>query len=115
MLEKELPNRDELEATTVDFVSSVWRSDLSDTVKEAALFNLSTLRSPTVFRTADGFPFGWEGVLDHGKSCPGSCTHVWNYDCDPFLFGDLARQMRDWIPVCHRRQWGYQLPHSASP
>ena len=96
VLEKELPNRDELEATTVDFVSSVLRSDLSDTVKEAALFNLSTLRSPTVFRTAEGFPFGWEGVLDHVGSCPGSCTHVWNYEfATPFLFGDLARQMRE--------------------
>jgi non-lysosomal glucosylceramidase len=94
-LTQSLNRREELEAKTVSFVEAVVTSDLSPAVKEAALFNLSTLRSPTVFRTADGNPFGWEGVLDDAGSCPGSCTHVWNYEmATPFLFGDLARRMR---------------------
>lgn len=39
---------------------------------------------------------GWEGVMDRFGSCAGSCTHVWNYEmATPFLFGDLARSMRD--------------------
>lgn len=39
---------------------------------------------------------GWEGVMDEFGSCQGSCTHVWNYEvATPFLFGDLARTMRD--------------------
>jgi uncharacterized protein (DUF608 family) len=95
VIERVLPRRAELEAATVHFVEAFLASDLEETVKEAALFNLSTLRSPTVFRTADGNPFGWEGVFDHAGSCLGSCTHVWNYEfATPLLFGDLARRMR---------------------
>lgn len=85
-----------LRATTERFVSAFWSSDLNAAVKEAALFNLSTLRSQTFFRTADGTPFGWEGCLDDAGSCLGSCTHVWNYDqATGFLFGGLARKMRE--------------------
>ena len=39
-------------------------SDLPDVVKEAALFNLSTLRTQTCFRTEDGRFFAWEGCGD---------------------------------------------------
>ena len=81
---------------TERFTSAFWESDLSPAVKEAALFNLSTLRSQTFFRDGDGHPLGWEGCLDDAGSCLGSCTHVWNYDlATPFLFGSLARQMRE--------------------
>jgi len=86
----------ELEAATVDFVAAFCASPLPDVVKEAALFNVSTLRTQTVFRTPDGVMFGWEGCEDHKGSCHGSCTHVWNYEqATPFLFGALARSMRD--------------------
>ena len=71
-------------------------SDLSEVVKEAALYNLSTLRSQTSFRTEDGRFFGWEGCNDVGGCCLGSCTHVWNYEqATAFLFGDLTRTMRE--------------------
>ena len=69
-----------LRDVTERFVSAFWDSDLSPAVKEAALFNLSTLRSQTFFRNGDGHPLGWEGCLDDAGSCLGSCTHVWNYD-----------------------------------
>lgn len=91
-----LADIDELEDATLEFVEALTASDLSAAVKEAALFNLSTLRSPTYFRSADGMAWGFEGVLDHTGSCPGSCTHVWNYEmATPFLFGELARAMRE--------------------
>ncbi|HZX07825.1 GH116 family glycosyl-hydrolase [Kribbella sp.] len=87
---------DELERRTVTFVASFLGSDLPDEVKEAALFNLSTLRTQTVFRTPDGRFFGWEGCSDHEGSCFGSCTHVWNYEqATPFLFGEIARSLRE--------------------
>ncbi len=90
------PRLTELEEATRRFVSAFWSADLSAPVKEAALFNLSTLRTQTYFRTADGHPFGWEGCLDDAGSCLGSCTHVWNYDlATGYLFGGLARQMRE--------------------
>jgi non-lysosomal glucosylceramidase len=86
----------QLRSVTERFVTAFWDSDLAPAVKEAALFSVSTLRSNTFFRTADGRPFGWEGCMDDVGSCLGSCTHVWNYDlATPFLFSGLARQMRE--------------------
>ncbi len=85
-----------LERDTAAFVQSVAASDLPPEVREAALFNLSTLRSQTCFRTADGRFFGWEGCFDRKGSCHGSCTHVWNYEhATAHLFPDLARSMRE--------------------
>ena len=85
-----------LESDTLAFVHAFCGSDLPDVVKEAALYNLSTLRSQTCFRTADGHFFGWEGCGDDAGCCHGSCTHVWNYEqATAFLFGDLSRSMRE--------------------
>ena len=93
---KTIPQIPELEKKTLLFVNAFVKSDLTDVIKEAALFNLSVLRSQTVFRIPDGHLFGWEGIFDDVGSCFGSCTHVWNYEqATPFLFGDLARGMRD--------------------
>ena len=93
---KTIPRLDKLEKKTALFVKSFIESDLPEVIKEAALFNVSTLRSQTVFRIADGHLMGWEGCMDSEGSCYGSCTHVWNYEqTTPFLFGDLARSMRD--------------------
>ncbi len=89
-------NLDWLEAETRAFVDAVCESDLPTVVKESSLFNLSTLRSQTVFRTPDGFMFGWEGCDDTAGCCFGSCTHVWNYEqATAFLFGGLALGMRE--------------------
>jgi uncharacterized protein (DUF608 family) len=84
-----------LEAETLKFVRAFCGSDLPDAVKEAALCNVSTLRSQTCFRTRDGLFFGFEGCSDRRGCCQGSCTHVWNYElASPFLFGEIARMMR---------------------
>lgn len=91
-----VPELPDLEKTTVQFVEAFCSSDLPDVVKEAALFNLSTLRSETCFRTRDGHFYGFEGCCDGEGCCYGSCTHVWNYEhATGFLFGDLARSMRE--------------------
>ncbi len=84
-----------LERETVRFVDAFCSSDLPSPVQEAALFNLSTLRTQTCFRTEDGRFFGWEGCHDDCGSCFGSCTHVWNYEqATAHLFGSLSRSMR---------------------
>jgi uncharacterized protein (DUF608 family) len=86
----------ELERATVDFVRALCRSDLPDVVKEAALFNVSTLRTQTCFRTQDGRFYGFEGCSNRRGCCHGSCTHVWNYEqATAFLFGSLAKSMRE--------------------
>jgi len=93
--DKTVPRLPELEADTAAFVRAFLESDLPATVKEAALFNLSTLRTQTCFRTEDGKFYAWEGCNDKDGCCWGSCTHVWNYEqSTAFLFGDLSRSMR---------------------
>jgi non-lysosomal glucosylceramidase len=85
-----------LEGETVEFVESFCASDLPDTVKEAALYNVSTLRTQTCFRTQDGYFYGWEGCSDQVGCCLGSCTHVWNYEqATAFLFGELSLSLRE--------------------
>jgi non-lysosomal glucosylceramidase len=85
----------ELEAATVNCVRSVVETAAPLELREAALFNLSTLRSPTVFRTAAGDYYGWEGVGDRAGSCYGTCTHVWGYEfATSLLFAPIARSFR---------------------
>lgn len=87
---------DDLEQRSAEFVQAFLAADLPEVVKEAALYNVSTLRTQTCFRTADGRFYGWEGCHDKAGCCPGSCTHVWNYEqATAFLFGELARTMRE--------------------
>ena len=96
VVEKTAPLLAILEKDTLRFVDAFCRSDLPDVVKEAALFNLSTLRTQTCFRTPDGRFFGFEGCGDDCGCCLGSCTHVWNYEqATAFLFGDLSLGMRE--------------------
>ncbi len=85
-----------LEKKTIEFVRAFCTSDLPEAVKEAALFNISTLRTQTCFRISDGNFFAWEGCDDNAGCCFGTCTHVWNYEtATAFLFGDLARIERN--------------------
>ncbi|WP_099598196.1 GH116 family glycosyl-hydrolase [Reichenbachiella sp. 5M10] len=94
--EKVVPQIPELEGKSLQFVNAFVNSDLPDVVKESALYNSSTLRTQTCFRTADGKFFGWEGTSNVGGICHGSCTHVWNYEqATAFLFGGLSRSMRE--------------------
>lgn len=87
---------EELETDSLTFARALASASLPQSVKEAALNNLSTLRSQTCFRTADGRFFAFEGTEDDRGSCFGSCTHVWNYEqATAFVFPALARSMRD--------------------
>lgn len=86
---------DALEEATVRCVRAVVGTDAPPEIREAALFNLSTLRSSTVFQTADGAYYGWEGVGDRVGSCYGTCTHVWGYEfATSLLFAPMARSFR---------------------
>lgn len=94
--EKKAQELPALEAQTLDFVNLTTNSNYPDVIKEAALFNSSTLRSQTTFRNKEGYFFGWEGVFASTGSCFGNCSHVWNYEqTTPFLFGDMSMKMRE--------------------
>ena len=96
VVEQVVPQLPALERDTAAFVRAFCESDLPAVVKEAALNNVSTLRTQTCFRTEDGRFYGWEGSCDTRGCCFGSCTHVWNYEqATAFLFGELAQSMRE--------------------
>lgn len=93
---KTIAKLENLEDKTIEFVQALCESNLPASVLEAALFNISTLRTQTCFRLSDGNFFAWEGCNDNTGCCFGSCTHVWNYEtATAFLFGDLAKNMRN--------------------
>jgi len=104
--ERTVSGLEELEKETVKFVSALVHSDIPAVIREAALFNLNNLRSQTMFRTADGMPFGFEGTGSVGGTRTGgdrssgwgfgTCFHVWHYESAvPFLFGDLSLKFRE--------------------
>lgn len=85
-----------LERRTLDFVSAIVDTNFPVALLDAALSNLSTLKTQTIFQSSDGKFFGWEGVGYNAGSCFGNCTHVWNYEqTTPFLFGKMAMDMRE--------------------
>ncbi len=85
-----------LEKRMQQFLSAVRDTTIPAPVKEAAMANLSTLATPTCFRTSDGRFRGFEGIHDDRGCCHGSCTHVWNYESTTqYLFPTLARSMRE--------------------
>lgn len=89
-----LPRLDDLRQRTIKFVHRVVGLDVPHSFKEAALFNLTALRSHTCFRLEDGTFLGFEGCGRDAGCCPGSCTHVWNYEQATIrLFPDLHRSM----------------------
>ena len=91
-LAKELPS---LEARTRKFESAVETSTLPPAVLDAAMSNLSTLRTNTAFCTNDGEFHAFEGRDDQKGCCHGSCTHVWNYEqATAFVFPTLSRSLR---------------------
>ncbi|WP_406684726.1 non-lysosomal glucosylceramidase [Seonamhaeicola sp. MEBiC1930] len=96
VVSKTLSRLDMLENQTKAFVNALIKSDIPFEIKESALFNLAHLRTQLAFRIKSGQLLGWEGVFDDRGSCFGSCTHVWNYEqTTAFLFGELAKTMRD--------------------
>lgn len=85
-----------LEKSTVAAITAIVDSTAPRSIREAALFNISTLRSPTVFRTDDGRFYGWEGVMDRSGVCFGTCNHVWGYEfATSYWFSDLAWSFRN--------------------
>ncbi len=89
-------NLPSLEKRMHQFMDAMRQTTLPPAVKEAAMANLSTLATPTCFRTADGKFHGFEGIDDDLGCCHGNCTHVWNYETTTqHLFPAMARSMRE--------------------
>jgi uncharacterized protein (DUF608 family) len=80
---------------TMAYHDALFESTLPAPVLDAASSQTSTLKTCTCLRLEDGTFYGFEGCGSDFGCCPGSCTHVWNYQqALPFLFPALERSMR---------------------
>lgn len=105
-----------LKKNTVLFTNAFYKSTLPKEVIEAVSANLSILKSPTVLRQYDGRFWGWEGCGDAEGSCPGSCTHVWDYaQALCHLFPAMERSMRETEFNESENTEGHQMFRSALP
>jgi uncharacterized protein (DUF608 family) len=112
--------RDELLDASRAWAAELLESSLPATVADLLAAQGSLIRSPTVFRTADGRLYGFEGGLgastlnwngNAGGSCPLNCTHVWNYEqALARLFPALERTMRE-IELDHVQAPDGSVPH----
>lgn len=91
-----IENFDLLCKKTMEFSNALQSTSLSKSAKDAISANLSVIKTPTALRLEDGTFWGWEGCMERGGSCMGSCQHVWNYAyAMPYLFPKLERSMRE--------------------
>ncbi len=87
---------DQLLARTRAFSHALYASTIPYEAMDAVASNLAILKSPTILRQANGRMWGWEGCFTDRGSCPGSCTHVWNYaQAICHLFPALERSLRE--------------------
>lgn len=84
-----------LEGNSRLFTEALYTSTLPQAFMEAVANNISVIRSTTCYRIDGGHFLAWEGSHDREGSCPGTCTHVWNYaQTLAFLFPSLERSAR---------------------
>jgi len=111
---------DELRTASLSWPATLASSSLDDDAVRHLAAQVSLVRSPTCFQTADGRFFGFEGVRgastvmwagDVGGSCPLNCTHVWNYEqALAKTFPSLERSMRETELEIAQAPEGY-VPH----
>ena len=106
----------ELREKTKTFTDCFYDSTLPPEIIEAVAANLAILKSPTVLRQFDGKMWAWEGSKDEEGSCPGTCTHVWNYaQALPHLFPDLERGLRETEFIASQDERGHQSFRASLP
>jgi len=95
-LETFIAKQEELYALTKSFSESLLSSSYSSKVIESLSTQASSISTNLIQVTDQGDVHGFEGVLDNGWCCPGTCTHVWNYEQTlASLFPSLERNMRE--------------------
>jgi len=98
------------------FAQILSRSSLPDYVIEALNTQVATLASPLIQVTAEGNVHGFEGVLNTNWCCPGTCTHVWNYEQTlASLYPLLDRKMREIEFLNNTFEDGFQTHRAVLP
>lgn len=81
---------------TKSFSESLNNSSYPSKVIQTFSSQAASIRTNLIQVTDRGDAHGFEGVLSTGWCCPGTCTHVWNYEqALASLFPSLERNMRE--------------------
>ncbi len=95
-LKKYLRDKSKLVEKTEKFARSLHDSKYPPSVIEALTTQMASIKTNLIQVTADREVHGFEGVTTVGWCCPGTCTHVWNYEQTlASLFPSLERNMRE--------------------
>ena len=116
VLQQYLTVEAELIRKTQAFTEALLNSSYPDYLMQTLNTTMANLVSPLLQVTENGAVHGFEGVLDNGWCCPGTCTHVWNYEQTlAALFPSLERKMRE-IEFLHNTfEDGFQTHRSIIP
>ncbi len=111
-----LENEKVLYQETARFAELMASSSYPQSVKEALTTQAASLRTHLIQVTGEKTVHGFEGLVDNGWCCPGTCTHVWNYTQTlASLFPSLERSMRE-IEFLHDTfDNGFQTHRSVVP
>ena len=95
-LETFIKKQKKLYALTKSFSESLNSSSYSSKIIESLSTQAASIKTNLIQVTDQGDVHGFEGVLDAGWCCPGTCTHVWNYEQTlASLFPSMERNMRE--------------------
>lgn len=110
-------NWERLSAGTQRWHDELFASTLPEEVIDAVSANTSVLKTETSIRTGENGDFyGWEGLGEKNGSCPGTCTHVWNYAYAlAFLFPSLERNIRENDYKYNQRESGEMVFRTRLP
>ncbi|MCB0853194.1 MAG: hypothetical protein KDD63_13295, partial [Bacteroidetes bacterium] len=101
---------------TTTFANILQSSTYPESVKEALTTQAASIRTNLIQVTDKGNVHGFEGVTNGGWCCPGTCTHVWNYEQSlASLFPSLERNMREIEFLNNTFENGFQTHRSVLP
>ncbi len=98
------------------FSNLIMQSTYPSCIKEAAISQLSSLKTQLLNRMEVGTTHGFEGVLHTGWCCPGTCTHVYNYEQTiASIFPSIERSMREVEFLHNTEENGFQHFRAVFP
>lgn len=109
-------NMEELRDKTSAFSQTMITSSVPSSVLDAAISNMSSLKTNLIMRDQTGNVHAFEGLGNDFGCCPGNCTHVWNYaQTMAALFPSLERNVRETGFLNSTHENGYQSFRTVFP
>ncbi len=111
-----LDKESKLYSDSKTFSNLIMNSTHPGYVREAVLSQLSSIKTQLLNRMADGKTHGFEGVVHTRWCCPGTCTHVYNYEQTiAALFPSIERSMRNVEFLHNTKDNGFQSFRAVFP